>query len=262
MTGRGIRRGRARGISLVFPTPLSFLGGVDVRTGRISDPECEAEGRSVRGKVLCFPFGRGSTVGSYVIYQLKLDGKAPKAIVNSSAEPIVATGAIMSDIPMVDGVNLSLMRDGDAIAVDGSDGTVDLLDVEERHVVTGILRRRGKILLLQRSDDVGSYQGCWAGISGYIESGEADAEAVRREIEEEVGLKGLRMVRRVEPQSFRHGTVVWTVHPFLFDAGGERIRTDWEHANSAWIKPEELARYDTVPGLGTVVGKLLRRPIP
>lgn len=262
MKGRGIRRGRVEGTALVCSTPLSFLGGVDVRTGRIRDGECDADGRSVRGKVLCFPFGRGSTVGSYAMYQLRLNGKAPKGIVNSSAEPIVATGAIMSDIPMVDKVDISLVADGDRVIVDGAEGTVELKGVEERHVVTAILRRRGKMLLLKRSDEVGSYRGRWAGVSGYIERGEEDIDAVRREIEEEVGLRKLRLVRRTDPQGFRHEDVVWTVHPFLFDVGAEKLSTDWEHVDSAWIEPDELTGYDTVPGLKVVVEKLLRRPIP
>ena len=172
MTGRGIRRGRAEGTVLTSSTPLSFLGGVDARTGKIRDPECEARGKSVSGKILCFPFGRGSTVGSYAMYQLKLNRKAPAAIVNSSAEPIVATGAIMSDIPMVDGIDISVLKSGDRAVVNGDDGTVDLSGVEERHVVTGILRQRGRILLLKRSDEVGSYRGLWAGVSGFVETGE------------------------------------------------------------------------------------------
>jgi predicted aconitase with swiveling domain/8-oxo-dGTP pyrophosphatase MutT (NUDIX family) len=262
MKGRGIRRGRADGDALVCSTPLSFLGGVDVQTGKIRDPECDAKGRSVRGKMLCFPFGRGSTVGSYAMYQLRLNGKAPKGIINSSAEPIVATGAIMSDIPMVDRIDISVIADGDRVMVDGGEGTVELCGVDEHHVVTGILRHRGKILLLQRSDDVGSYRGRWAGVSGYIESGEEDIDAVRREIEEEVGLTDLRLVRRTDPQSFRHGKIVWTVHPFLFDAPSETVSTDWEHVGCAWIAPDELTGYDTVPGLEIVVEKLLRRPIP
>lgn len=262
MTGRGIRRGRVEGAAVTSSTPLSFLGGVDVRTGKIRDPECEARGKSISGKVLCFPFGRGSTVGSYAMYQLKLNRKAPKGIVNSSAEAIVATGAIMSDIPMVDGIDISVIRDGDDAIVDGAAGTLELLGVEERHVVTGILRRRGKILLLQRSDEVGSYQGLWAGVSGYIEEGESDADAMRREIAEELGLKGLRMVRRSEPMSFRHGAIVWTVHPFLFDAGGKRFRTDWEHVGSVWTTPERIPEYETVPGLRDVVGRLLGTTIP
>lgn len=233
-----------------------------MRTGKIKDPESDACGRSIRGRMLCFPYGKGSTVGSYAMYQLKLNGKAPRAIVNSTAEPIVATGAIMSGTPMVDRVDTGIIRDGDRLAVDGTEGTVELKGVEERRVVTGILERRGKILILQRSGEVGSFRGLWAGVSGYIEPGETDLEAARREIAEELGLKRPRLLRRTGPRSFRSGDVVWTVHAFLFAPGTGTVSTDWEHERHSWISPDELVGYDTVPGLEKIVGELLGRPIP
>lgn len=82
------------------------------------------------GKVLVFPSGKGSTVGSYVMYQLKKNGTAPAAIINRSAEPIVAVGAIISDIPMLDSTKpdaIDTIRTGDFIRVDGTRGTVDIL---------------------------------------------------------------------------------------------------------------------------------------
>lgn len=238
-------------------TPLSFLGGVDPATGRILDPECECKGSSVAGSVLCFPYGKGSTVGSYSMYQLKVNGLAPCAIVNSSAEPIVATGAIMSDIPMVDGVDVALMRTCDDAVVDADAGTVELRNVKEKRVVTCILRHKGKILLLQRSNSVGSYRGQWAGVSGYIEPGESPEEAAKRELSEELGLSAARIARSVEPQSFRDGETVWTVHAFLFEHKIARVRTDWEHQGHEWVVPEDVSRYATVPGLQRLVCKLL-----
>lgn len=257
MRGRKIRGGSACGKALVCSAPLSFLGGVDPSTGRILDRDCDSCGRTVSGRILCFPYGRGSTVGSYAMYQLKLNGKAPAAIINRSAEPIIATGAIMSEIPMVDGVDTSLMISGDNVSVDASAGTAELKDVNERHVVTCILRNSGKILLLQRSGDVGSYQGLWAGVSGYIEEGESDVAAARREIAEEVGIRAAKPTKRISPESLRSGDSIWTVHPFLFDVSSRLISTDWEHDEHKWIGPEELAKYDIVPGLDVVVRKLL-----
>lgn len=240
-----------------FQTPLSFLGGIDPSTGLVLDPECECRGESVAGSVLCFPYGKGSTVGSYSMYQLKVNGRAPSAIVNSTAEPIVATGAIMSGIPMVDGVDVSLIRTGDEVSVDADGGMVELLDVPERLVVTDILRFKGRILLLQRSDEVGSYRGQWAGVSGFIEEGESPEEAADRELEEEVGVKGVRRTKAAGPQRFRDGDVVWTVHAFLYDVRSDKVRMDWEHKRCEWVPPEEISRYPTVPGLQKVVWKLL-----
>jgi predicted aconitase with swiveling domain len=82
------------------------------------------KGKSVKGKVLCFPHGHGSTVGSYVLYSLVRKGLGPKAIVNQVADTVVVVGAIISDIPMVDKIDVSWIRTGDSVEVDGKKGTV------------------------------------------------------------------------------------------------------------------------------------------
>ncbi len=128
LKGRRISRGRARGSALVLSSSLSFLGGVDAQTGRIKDRETGAFNMTVRDRVLVFPSGKGSTVGSYVIYQLKANGKAPLAIVNRETEAIVATGAILAKIPLVDKVDISRIRTGDRVMVDGDRGEVTVLN--------------------------------------------------------------------------------------------------------------------------------------
>jgi len=236
---------------------MSFLGGVDTRTGKILDPECESHGLSISGSIFSFPFGKGSTVGSYAMYQLKLNGLAPAGIVNGTAEPIIATGAIISDIPMIDGVESSLMRTGDEVGLNADDGVLELENVAEKHVVTCILRNKGKILLLRRSNEVGSYRGQWAGVSGFMEHGEKDEEAARRELEEEIGRGKARLAKSIAPQTFRDGDTAWVVHPFLFDVGDRSVRLDWEHASFEWISPSEVSVFPTVPGLQQIVCKLL-----
>jgi len=96
--------GRASGPALVSRQAISFLGNVNPGTGVVVDPAHELFGQSIAGKVLVFPGGKGSTVGSYVIYQLKKRGQAPAAMINLRSEPIVAVGAIISGIPLVDRV--------------------------------------------------------------------------------------------------------------------------------------------------------------
>jgi hypothetical protein len=127
LPGRTISRGVATGEALVLNAPLSFLGGVDPATGRVKDRESGAFNKTVRGRVLVFPTGKGSTVGSYVIYQLKVNGKAPVAIVNETTETIVATGAILAKIPLVDRIDISRLRTGDRVTVDGDRGDVVIL---------------------------------------------------------------------------------------------------------------------------------------
>lgn len=126
MKGRGIARGSASGKLLVSDAPLSFLSGVDPETGIIIEEEHPLHGKSIAGTVFAFPYGKGSTVGSYIMYALSRNEKAPAAIINTEAEPIIATGAIMSGIPMVDHLEVDLadLPDGAEVTVDGDEGTV------------------------------------------------------------------------------------------------------------------------------------------
>ena len=125
--GRGISRGRATGELLVSPAPISFLSGVDPDTGVIVEKGHPLEGESITGKVLAFSHGKGSTVGSYVLYALAWKGKAPAAIINRKADPIIAVGAIMGKIPMVDepGVDIKHLRNGTRVSVDGDSGEIE-----------------------------------------------------------------------------------------------------------------------------------------
>ncbi len=118
MQGRVIRAGRAEGQALVSPVPIGFLGGVDPDSGVVVEPNHPLNGQSVAGRVLVFPTGKGSTVGSYTILRLARNGVAPAAMINTESEAIVAVGAIIADIPMVDQVAIGLIRDGDWVVVD------------------------------------------------------------------------------------------------------------------------------------------------
>jgi predicted aconitase with swiveling domain len=118
LRGRVIKAGRAEGRALVSRVPVGFLGGVDPDTGIVLEPGHPLMGKSVAGKILIFPTGKGSTVGSYTILRLARSGHAPAAMVNSQSEAIVAVGAIISDIPMVDQVNIDLIENGDWVMVE------------------------------------------------------------------------------------------------------------------------------------------------
>lgn len=125
--GRSIAKGRSSGPLLVSPAPISFLSGVDPETGIIVEKGHPLEGRSIAGTVLAFPYGKGSTVGSYVLYALSRNRHAPAAIVNTEAEAIIATGAIIGGIPMVDRIEipLSRLKDGTPATVDGDLGELE-----------------------------------------------------------------------------------------------------------------------------------------
>lgn len=124
LEGRIIKEGRAEGTALVSPEAIGFLGGVDPDTGVVREKGHPLEGRSVAGRVLVFPRGKGSTVGSYVLYSLARNGVAPAGMVLGECEPIVALGAIMAGIPVVDRVDLSRIRSGDRVRLEGGIVTV------------------------------------------------------------------------------------------------------------------------------------------
>jgi len=119
-----IKTGQAEGEALVSPEPISFFGGVDPETGVVIEMGHPLEGECVAGRVLVFPTGKGSTVGSYVLYRMKKQGVAPAAIINTESEPIVAVGAIISDIPMLDGVEIEQIATGDWVEI--RDGTASI----------------------------------------------------------------------------------------------------------------------------------------
>ncbi|MDD4163389.1 MAG: DUF126 domain-containing protein [Methanothrix sp.] len=118
--------GLGRGPALVTRDAISFLGNVDAGTGVVVDPAHELFGQCIAGKVLIFPGGKGSTVGSYIIYQLKKRNLAPVAMINLRSEPIVAVGAIISGIPLVDRVpeEILKMKNGILVEVDADQGLV------------------------------------------------------------------------------------------------------------------------------------------
>ncbi|AEM58301.1 initiation factor 2B [Haloarcula hispanica N601] len=130
--------------------------------------------------------------------------------------------------------------------------------METRPVVTCFLRSDGEVLLLRRSDAVGSYQGQWSGVAGHVadDAGrDRDPEtAARAEIDEETGLAdAVTLVRQGD--SFRVADddrgVRWVVHPFLFDCAARTVATNEETTETAWVHPPDILVRETVPRLWT-----------
>jgi len=124
LKGRIISKGIGEGEALATAQPISFYGGVDPNTGEIIEKGHELQGKSVKGKILVFPNGKGSTVGSYTLYRMKKNGMAPAGIINKECETIVAVGAIISEIPCVDKVDISGIKTGDSVRI--ADGVVTM----------------------------------------------------------------------------------------------------------------------------------------
>ena len=128
LKGRKIVEGYCKAEALVSKKPISFLGGVEPADGKIVEKSHDLCGECVKDKVLCFPHGRGSTVGSYVLYSLAKRNLAPKAIINQTADPVVVVGAIIANIPMIDQIDISKIGTGDLLEVDAYSGVVKILE--------------------------------------------------------------------------------------------------------------------------------------
>lgn len=252
--GRQIMSGRASGRALVLHEPLSFLGGVDGSTGELR----VGGGGNVAGRVLVFPKGKGSTVGSFVMYDLMVHGVAPAAVVNESAETIVATGAVISSIPMVDGVPSTYMfEDGDEVVVDADAGTVEIVGVTMRDTASSAIMVDGKVLLLERPPDARSFPGRWSLVSGKVEEGETPLEAARREVMEETGLSVGEPDATTSPVHVREGDTLWRVHPFLFRLGSAEPVLNGENISFRWADPSEIQDGDTVTDTRLVIDRML-----
>jgi hypothetical protein len=118
LKGRIIYKGKAQGEALVTSQPISFYGGVDPNTGVVTEKGHELQGQSVKGKILVFPQGKGSTVGSYTLYRMNKNGVAPAGIINKECETIIAVGAIISEIPTIDKVDIYKIKTGNKISIE------------------------------------------------------------------------------------------------------------------------------------------------
>ncbi len=124
LKGRIISKGIAEAEALTTTQPISFYGGVDPETSEILEKGHDLQGKRIKGKILVFPTGKGSTVGSYTLYRLKKGGIAPAGIINRECETVVAVGAIISEIPCVDEVDISQIKTGDTVRIENGIVTI------------------------------------------------------------------------------------------------------------------------------------------
>lgn len=180
--------------------------------------------------------------------ELRADGPRPRGVVvvNSDALPRPEL-----HLPAVGGIQLDLLRDGDRVEIDGDAGTLVVKGAEEAHVVTAFLEREdGRILLLRRSDRVGSFRGRWAGVSGFLERSIA-LEQAHVEVEEETGLPRSELLLRAagSPVLVREPRRIYIVHPFRFAVRRPSVHLDWEHTDAEWVDPTAILERSTVPKL-------------
>lgn len=127
---RPLVKGKAIGEALVSPEPICFVGGIDVETGVFTEKGHPLYGQCGKGKILVFPTGKGSTGGSYVLYEAVENGAGPVAIVNREMEQVTVVGCIIAKIPMVDHMEADptqVIHTGDMVEVDATNGTVKVI---------------------------------------------------------------------------------------------------------------------------------------
>lgn len=134
LKGRKVIGGVAEGEAVVTKQPVSFLGGVNPDSGMVVEKGHEIEGKSITKKIFVFPHGKGSTAGPYIIYAMSKRKTGPAGMINVEAEPIIAVGAAMGNIPMVDELDknpLEVIGMGDHVRIDGDRGIVEITKKEE-----------------------------------------------------------------------------------------------------------------------------------
>ena len=238
--GRSISTGKASGKVLKLEEDFGFLGGVDGSTGELDSGQ-----GNIADRIFVFPAGKGSTVGSYVMYDLSLHGKAPAAIINSEAETIVTTGAVISSIPMVDQIDISLLLDGDEVTVDGDEGTIEIRDVRVVEAVSSAIVVDNKVLMLKRFNNATHYPGTWSLVVGKIEEGESPVAAARREIMEETGISVFTPDKTEKPLFVRDGPLIWKVYPMMYRLSSAEPKLNFENDAFEWVDPKDLPSMKT-----------------
>ena len=130
LKGKTVKKGIVEGEAIVSQMPFSFLGDLDVSTGKVVPEGHDLQGQSIAGKIFVFETGKGSTVGPNIAYMAKQLGNTPKGMICAEVEPVMAMVAIMNDIPMVHKLDknpLEVIRTGDYIKMDAGNGTVEVI---------------------------------------------------------------------------------------------------------------------------------------
>lgn len=105
---KGVEEGWVKGEVVYIDGPVSFLGDVDPDRGTL---ERGGELLEIDDRIMVFTEGAGSTVGSYVIYNMRLNGVAPRGMIMCKADAIITIGCIVASIPLVHRIGLDDLRE-------------------------------------------------------------------------------------------------------------------------------------------------------
>ncbi|MDO5424766.1 MAG: DUF126 domain-containing protein [Eubacteriales bacterium] len=126
-----ISEGVAEGEAVLSGDDIMFYL-IEPETGVVIEPAHALEGKSIAGKILIFPSGKGSSVvQADGLFQLNKRGNAPKGMIIQYPETVLVSSAIIMDIPMVDKVEPAFyqtVKDGDRIRINADEGTIEILE--------------------------------------------------------------------------------------------------------------------------------------
>ncbi len=155
-----------------------------------------------------------------------------------------------SDTAAVSDFDPALFLDGDLVEINGYEGVVKIENVIEKPVVNCVVMKGDMILILKRSDRVGSFQGKWSTVTGYVEEGETPVQAAFKEMREEISVSTPTLLRQGKAVPSRKADTAWISYPFLFSVEEDtEVKIDWEHTDYKWLSLHELTGFETTPGL-------------
>jgi 8-oxo-dGTP pyrophosphatase MutT (NUDIX family) len=139
-------------------------------------------------------------------------------------------------------------------------GQIDYTNARFAPVINCVLKYEGKILVLERSEELNFYPGYWNGVSGFLDDKRSLNEKVADEIWEELGIPKNKIKRiklgdifdQEEPKYKK--TLV--VHPVLVEVKTDKIKLDWEAKNYKWLALQEARKLKSLPGFNKVLKNL------
>ncbi len=136
--------------------------------------------------------------------------------------------------------------------------------MKTRVFTTGVVIRRGKLLILKRMSDDDSYPGVWDCVGGHFEKGESAEECMLREAREESG-QSMKIVKVGPLIEYLDAYGRAVAVPFILRPDPKKEIVPSEHSEYRWIKLSEAKNYDIVPDLSkalSLFGLVRRTPLP
>ncbi|HVC53656.1 MAG TPA: DUF126 domain-containing protein [Stellaceae bacterium] len=121
------------GTALVAKDNFSARYDLDRKAGVFSRPSHALAGQTYRGRILVLDQAKGGVATAWMLHEMKARDVVPLALVFNRVNPILAQGAALGAVTMVDrfdGDVTDLIRTGDTLRIDPEAGTVEILNRE------------------------------------------------------------------------------------------------------------------------------------